>query len=124
MPRRPIHLSRAAVNAAVRAHYYAPRNTTILRAPVIQRVGPAFALLVPVQYTVETQPPESGLHPHTHDLHAMVDPGTAAIFVVIVVLVIVAGKVVALPTRRTSRLMNLGEAGRSLPPPGSSSGAS
>jgi hypothetical protein len=62
---------------------------------IVQRLGPAFALLVPVQYTVETQPPESGLHPHTHDFHDVVDPGVAAILVVVIVLVIVADKVVA-----------------------------
>jgi hypothetical protein len=95
MSQRPIHVSRAAVNAAVRSHYYSPRRTTILRAPVVQRLGPAFAFLVPATYVVETQPPEGGLHPHTNHVQAVVGPETAAILVVIVVLAIVAGRIVA-----------------------------
>jgi hypothetical protein len=62
---------------------------------VVQRVGPGFALLVSGEFVIETQPPESALHPHTHDFHDVVGPGTAAVLVVIVVLVIIGRKVVA-----------------------------
>ena len=71
---------------------WAPQHAVV---PVVERLGPAFALLVPLQYIVETQLPESGLHPHTHDVHAAVSPGTAAILVVIVILVMVGEKMVA-----------------------------
>ena len=62
---------------------------------VVQRLGPAFALLVPTTVVIETQPPASALHPQTHDLSDVVGPGTAAIFILVVVLVIVAERVVA-----------------------------
>jgi hypothetical protein len=61
----------------------------------VVRAGAAFALLVQAHYTVETQPPESGLHPHTHDVHDVVDPGAAAILAVVIVLVMIADRVVS-----------------------------
>jgi hypothetical protein len=63
--------------------------------PVIQRVGPAFALIVPTKYVIETQPPESGLHPHGDYDHSAVVIGTEVVLLLVVVFVIVADKVVA-----------------------------
>lgn len=67
---RNIHY-RTAIQASAHRRY-SQRPLSRLGAPVVVRAGAAFALLVPAQYTAETQPPESGLHPHTHDIPAVV----------------------------------------------------
>jgi hypothetical protein len=84
--RRNIHVfNRAAQQAATRRHYYQPRRQAIYRrGVVVQRVGPAFALIVPTKYLIETRPPESGLHPHgDHDGSAVVI-GTEVVLLLVV----------------------------------------
>jgi hypothetical protein len=100
---RNVHVfNRAAVQTATRRHYYQQRPPVIRRAPVvIQRAGPAFALIVPTKIMIETQPPESGLHPHVDYEHDVVALGTEAVLLLVVVLVIVAGKVVGWVVRAT-----------------------
>lgn len=85
---------RVAVQTAAERRY-SQRPISRLGAPVVVRAGAAFALLVQAHYTVETQPPESGLHPHTHDVHDVVDPGAAATLAVVIVLVMIADRVVS-----------------------------
>jgi hypothetical protein len=88
-------VTQAALQASVRAHYYQPTRS-ILRPPTpeVERFGAGWALLVPLTYTVEMQPPEAGLHPHADQFHATVDWGTASILVVVIVLVLAGDRVV------------------------------
>ncbi|HEX3454793.1 MAG TPA: hypothetical protein VHS03_09215, partial [Gaiellaceae bacterium] len=51
----------AAVNAALRARQL-HRPATVIRPPAGVRSGPAFALIVPMQFSVETHAPDSGPH--------------------------------------------------------------
>jgi hypothetical protein len=88
------NVSPAAVQASLRAHYYAVPTTTVLRPPAIVRFGAGFAFVQPMVFTVETQPPESGLDPHADQFHATVDNGTAAILVVAIVFVAIGDRVV------------------------------
>jgi hypothetical protein len=90
---RNIHYRVAVQTTAQR--FRSQRPMSRLGAPVVVRAGPSYALLVSGEVVIETQAPESALHPHTHDFHGVVDPRVAAILVVVIVLVIVADKVVA-----------------------------
>ena len=82
----------AAQHASVRHHYCNRPQSRVYLPPRVVRAGPAFALLVPATFTVETQAPESGLHSHASE-HDQVAVGSELVLVVIVFL-IVCGRVV------------------------------
>jgi len=91
VPRRGMHSSFAARQAAQRHYYYRPQQQVYLPPRRIFRAGPAFALLVPTTYTIETQQPEPEHHLQASG-HNFVGTGTELVLVLVVFLV-VAGQV-------------------------------
>jgi hypothetical protein len=84
--------SYAAHHAAQRHHYYQPRQATYIRPPQVVRVGPAFALVVPVQFTVETHAPDSG--PHEQPRPGESVESVTGIVLMLAVIVFLVGRVV------------------------------
>jgi hypothetical protein len=88
--RTAAHLA-ATRSAASRAYYYLPRRA-YLSPPRVVRAGPAFALLIPAQFKIETQPPEPGHHQQAAP-RDIVGAGTELVLVLAVVLVAARGVV-------------------------------
>ncbi len=79
-----------AVQRAVRARYFHPRTTSIVRAPILASSVPAFAFIEPAKYIVTLPPPGEGLHP-THAQHDSVALGTEVVLVVLFVAIVLIG---------------------------------
>jgi hypothetical protein len=89
--------SNVAVQAAVRQHYHQPRNSSVIRPPIVIATAPAFALIVPTEYVVHLAP-ESGLHPQATAADQIT--GSTEVVLVFVVFLVVAGKVLVRFRRR------------------------
>jgi hypothetical protein len=83
--------TRAAHEAALRARRQ-HRQATILRAPTVVRSGPAFALVVPMMFTVETHAPDAG--PHVQPKAGESIESATGIVLVLAVIFFIAGRVV------------------------------
>lgn len=63
-------------------------HSRVIGTPTVVVTGPIFALVQPVSYPVETQPPAQALHPEA-DHHDVIAAG--ADFLLVVVVILIAG---------------------------------